>query len=113
MSISNALPKHLRPRREKVFGAGRPRPLDRNANARIMAYARPFTRRTEKGKHVRYVINDKGRPARRSCQLLDHLLRNNGLAEADFVRDEEPIRSARRPTRTSGRASNRGGGKTA
>jgi len=51
MSISNALPKHLRPRREKVFGAGRPRPLDRNAKARIMAYARPFMRRTEKGKH--------------------------------------------------------------
>ena len=45
------LPKHLRPRREKLFGDGRPRPLDRNAKARIMAYARPFTRRTEKGKH--------------------------------------------------------------
>ncbi len=45
------LPKHLRPRREKVFGDGRPRPLDRNAKARIMAYARPFTRRTAKGKH--------------------------------------------------------------
>jgi hypothetical protein len=51
MSISNALPKHLRPSREKVFGPGRPRPLDRNAKARIMAYARPFMRRTEKGKH--------------------------------------------------------------
>ena len=45
------LPKHLRPRREKLFGDGRPRPLDRNAKARIMVYARPFTRRTEKGKH--------------------------------------------------------------
>jgi hypothetical protein len=51
MSISNALPKHLRPRREKVFGDGRPRPMERNAKARVMAYARPFTRRTEKGKH--------------------------------------------------------------
>ena len=51
MFISSRLPKHLRPRREKVFGDGRPRPLDRNAKARIMAYARPFTRRTEKGKH--------------------------------------------------------------
>jgi AraC-like DNA-binding protein len=49
MSIANTLPKHLKPRREKVFGDGRPRPLDRNAKARIMAYARPFTRRTEKG----------------------------------------------------------------
>ena len=27
----SALPRHLRPRREKVFGDGRPRPLDRNA----------------------------------------------------------------------------------
>jgi hypothetical protein len=51
MSISNTLPKHLRPRREKVFGDGRPRPMERNAKARVMAYARPFTRRTEKGKH--------------------------------------------------------------
>ncbi|MGO8842966.1 MAG: hypothetical protein ACLQF1_18070 [Methyloceanibacter sp.] len=29
-----------RPRREKVFGDGRPRPLDRNAKARIMTLAR-------------------------------------------------------------------------
>ena len=51
MPIPRALPRHLRPRREKLFGDGRPRPLDRNAKARIMVYARPFTRRTEKGKH--------------------------------------------------------------
>ena len=51
MFIVKDLPKHLRPRREKLFGDGRPRPLDRNAKARIMVYARPFTRRTEKGKH--------------------------------------------------------------
>ena len=51
MSTVNALPKHLKPRREKVFGDGRPRPMDGNAKARVMAYARPFTRRTEKGKH--------------------------------------------------------------
>jgi len=51
MFTVNDLPKHLRPRREKLFGDGRPRPLDRNAKVRIMAYARPFTRRTEKGKH--------------------------------------------------------------
>jgi len=51
MSISSSLPKHLRSRREKVFGDGRPRPMERNAKARVMAYARPFTRRTEKGKH--------------------------------------------------------------
>ncbi len=46
----NCLPRHLRPRREKVFGDGRPRPLDRNAKARIMVLARALTRRTEKGK---------------------------------------------------------------
>jgi hypothetical protein len=51
MSISNALPKHLKPRREKVFGDGRPRPMDGNAKARVMVYARSFARRTEKGKH--------------------------------------------------------------
>jgi len=37
-------------RREKLFGDGRPRPLDRNAKARIMTFARVLMRRTEKGK---------------------------------------------------------------
>ncbi len=46
----NCLPSHLRPRREKLFGDGRPRPLDRNAKARIMTLARALMRRTEKGK---------------------------------------------------------------
>jgi hypothetical protein len=46
-----ALPRHLRPRREKVFGDGRPLPLDRNAKARITTLARALMRRTEKGKH--------------------------------------------------------------
>jgi DNA-binding MarR family transcriptional regulator len=50
MSFAAALPCHLRPRREKVFGDGRPRPLDRNAKARIMTLARALMRRTEKGK---------------------------------------------------------------
>src|SRR6516162_11950392 len=35
----------IRPRREKVFGPGRPVPLDRNAKARIMAYARAWSAR--------------------------------------------------------------------
>jgi hypothetical protein len=51
MSLAQAIPHHLRPRREKVFGDGRPRPLDRNAKARIMTRARALTHRTEKGKH--------------------------------------------------------------
>jgi hypothetical protein len=37
-------------RREKVFGVGRPRALDRNAKARIMHWARYLSRRTEKGR---------------------------------------------------------------
>ncbi len=50
MPFATALPYHLRPRREKVFGDGRPRPLDRNAKARIMTLARALMCRTEKGK---------------------------------------------------------------
>lgn len=44
-------PNHLRPRREKCFGDGRPQPLDRNGKTRVMARARALMRRTEKGKH--------------------------------------------------------------
>jgi DNA-binding MarR family transcriptional regulator len=44
------LPASLRPRREKLFGDGRPRPLDRNGKARVMVYARALMRRTEKGR---------------------------------------------------------------
>lgn len=51
MSLTTALPAHLRPRREKVFGDGRPLPLDRNAKVRIMTLARALMRRTEAGKH--------------------------------------------------------------
>jgi hypothetical protein len=36
-------------RREKMFGLGRPRSLDRNAKVRIMHWARCLARRTEKG----------------------------------------------------------------
>lgn len=50
MSFINCLPHHLRPRREKLFGDGRPRPLDRNAKVRIMTHARALMHRTEKGK---------------------------------------------------------------
>ena len=45
------LPAHLRRRREKVFGDGRPRGLDRNAKIRIMTRATALSRPTEKGKH--------------------------------------------------------------
>jgi hypothetical protein len=43
------LPRASR-RREKMFGLGRPRPLDRNAKVRIMHWARCLSRRTEKGR---------------------------------------------------------------
>jgi Helix-turn-helix domain len=39
-----------RRRREKLFGLGRPRALDRNAKTRIMHLARCLSRRTEPGK---------------------------------------------------------------
>ena len=51
MSFAHSIPNHLRRRREKVFGDGRPRPLDREAKVRIMARARALKQRTEKGKH--------------------------------------------------------------
>ena len=38
MSIANALPKHLRPRRKKVFGLARGFPHDRNARVRTGAF---------------------------------------------------------------------------
>jgi Helix-turn-helix domain len=37
-------------RREKMFGMGRPKALDRNAKVRIMHWARCLARRTEKGR---------------------------------------------------------------
>jgi AraC-like DNA-binding protein len=37
-------------RREKMFGLGRPRALDRNAKIRVMHWARCLARRTERGK---------------------------------------------------------------
>lgn len=40
-----------RPPREKVFGPGRPVPLDRNAKTRVMVLARALARRTEPGRH--------------------------------------------------------------
>lgn len=49
--IAGALVRVQRPRREKMFGEGRCLPLDRNAKARILAYARALTHRTEAGKH--------------------------------------------------------------
>jgi len=52
MSIAQSLPNHLRPRREKVFGPGRGIPLDRNAKARIIVYARAWSaKHKQRGQH--------------------------------------------------------------
>lgn len=51
MSFARSIPNHLRRRREKVFGDGRPQPLDREAKLRIMTRARALKQRTAKGKH--------------------------------------------------------------
>lgn len=52
MSLSFiTLGSHAQPkRREKLFGNGRTRPLDRNAKVRLMVRARTLVRRTEPGK---------------------------------------------------------------
>jgi hypothetical protein len=40
-------PKHLKPRRAKVFGTGRVTPLDRNAKARIECRLKVLKKRTK------------------------------------------------------------------
>ena len=52
MSFSNALPKHLRPRREKVFGLARGFPHDRNARVRIEAFVLAWNaKHKQEGQH--------------------------------------------------------------
>jgi len=51
MPTIGAVPRHLRHRREKLFGDGRPRPLDRNAKVRVLTLARALKHRTVAGKH--------------------------------------------------------------
>ena len=55
------------PRREKVFGLGRPRALDRNAKVRIMHWARCLSRRTEKGKAYGQSPPKRSPSSKRSC----------------------------------------------
>jgi hypothetical protein len=52
MSKFNTLPKHLRPRREKVFGLARGFPHDRNARVRIQTYVLAWNaKRKQEGQH--------------------------------------------------------------
>jgi hypothetical protein len=63
-----ALPVGFRRRREKVFGEGRCQPLDRNAKARIMVYARAWSARHRRpGQH-------RGPLTRATLEVLEALL---------------------------------------
>ncbi len=63
-----ALPAGFRRRREKVFGQGRCQPLDRNAKARIMVYARAWSAKHRRpGQH-------RGPLTRATLEVLEALL---------------------------------------
>jgi len=67
MSVA-ALPAGFRRRREKVFGEARGLPLDRNAKARIMVYARAWSARHKRpGQH-------RGPLTRATLEVLEALL---------------------------------------
>ena len=52
MPIANTLPKHLRPRREKIFGLAKGFPHDRNARVRIQTYVMAWNARMkQEGQH--------------------------------------------------------------
>ena len=93
MSFAATLPRYLRPRREKLFGDGRPRPMDRNAKVRIMHLARCLSRRTEKGKAY-------GAITAKTLAVLEALLWNfhnakSGLCFPSYERIAEAAGSAR------------------
>ena len=68
MSVIAVLPGGFRRRREKVFGEGRCQPLDRNAKARIMVYARAWSARHRRpGQH-------RGPLTRATLEVLEALL---------------------------------------
>ena len=68
MSVTASLPNHLRPRREKTFGPARGIPLDRNAKARIIVYARAWTaKHRQPGQH-------RGPLTRATMEVLQALL---------------------------------------
>src|SRR5271170_7151466 len=88
MPVCNALPNHLRRHREKVFGDGRPRPLDRNAKVRVMTLARALMRRTEKGKAYEVDLSVARRMSERHVNLArprprqPHIILHDGIAAA-------------------------------
>ena len=68
MSFLARLPNHLRPKREKVFGPAQGIPLDRNAKARIIVYARAWS-----AKH-RQPSQHRGPLTRAFMEVLETLL---------------------------------------
>jgi hypothetical protein len=80
-------------RREKVFGLGRPRALDRNAKIRIMHWGRCLSRRTEKGRAY-------GEITARALAVLEALLwafhnARSGLCFPSYERIAEAAHCAR------------------
>ena len=68
MDMIGVLPNRYNRRREKVFGPGRCRPLDRNAKVRIMVYARAWSaRHKQPGQH-------RGPLTRATLEVLQALL---------------------------------------
>lgn len=62
------IPRHLRPKREKLFGPARGTPLDRNAKTRIIVYARAWSaRHKQPGQH-------RGPLTRATIEVLQALL---------------------------------------
>jgi hypothetical protein len=86
------LPRGSR-RREKMFGLGRPRALDRNAKTRIAHWARCLSRRTEKGRAY-------GRLTAKAVAVLEALLwgfhnAKSGLCFPSYQRIAEAAHCAR------------------
>src|SRR5208337_4617424 len=80
MSLSLIGKLKFRKRREKLFGDGRPRPMDGNAKARVMVYARALMRRTEAIKALEDAgvlswVNRIKRVAEASIDLFGHRIR--------------------------------------
>jgi Helix-turn-helix domain len=80
-------------RREKMFGVGRPIPLDRNAKVRIMHWARCLSRRIEKGRAYGVVTA-------KALAVLEALLwafhnAKNGLCFPSYERIAEAAHCAR------------------
>ena len=81
-------------RREKLFGPGRAVPLDRNAKARIMAYAKAWgARHKEPGQH-------RGPITRAFLEVLEALLWgfHNSRRPAPMARGTEPSSQHNRTT---------------